>query len=167
MKKIKFKIKKERLLFLIVFLSLIGLSKFLNLVLVNGNSMYPTYHDKNLLTSVEIQNHNEEINVDDIVVFTLKDEPDFLYIKRVVGKPNDTLEIKDGKLYRNDKKVKDDFPKIEEPGILNKKIKLKKNEYFCMGDNRNYSTDCREFGPITKDRITHKIRNKFLGPILN
>ncbi len=167
MKKIKFTIKKERLLFLIVFLSLIGLSKFLNLVLVNGNSMYPTYHDKNLLTSIEIQNHNEEIDVNDIVVFTLKDEPDFLYIKRVVGKPNDTLEIKNGTLYRNDKKVKDDFPKIEEPGILNKKIKLKNNEYFCMGDNRNHSTDSREFGPITKDRITHKIRNKFLGPILN
>ena len=173
LKNIKIKIKKERILFLIVFFAMIAISKSLNLVLVNGNSMLPTYKDKSLLMSEKIKNHEEDIQINDCVVFTADgvnekgNATETILIKRVVGIPGDTLLIKDGSLYRNNKKVDDNFGHIDNPGMLSKEYTLKKDEFFCMGDNRNGSTDSRMNGPVKKDKISNIITGEFLGFIFN
>lgn len=67
------------------------------------------------------------------------------------------IEIKDGSVYRNQKKVKE--PYIKEPMNLvqNEKWIIPQHHIFVMGDNRNNSKDSREIGPIPIDHILGKV----------
>lgn len=93
------------------------------------------------------------------------------YIKRVIALPREHVEIKDGKVYINDREL--DEPYLQE-GVVTDIVGagfddfiVPENHVFAMGDNRNHSTDCRAFGciPLEKIESTVAIRiwpiNKF------
>lgn len=78
----------------------------------------------------------------DIVVFypPLKGEEDKRYIKRLIGLPGDTIEVKDGALYRNGEKV--DEPYVKEPMKYQfGPVQVPEGKYLFLGDNRNDSMD--------------------------
>ncbi len=78
----------------------------------------------------------------DVVVFEAPDDPETLYIKRIIGMPGDTIQIVDGKLYINE--VLQDEPYINEPMVGDfGPYFVPEGCYFMMGDNRNHSTDAR------------------------
>ena len=83
----------------------------------------------------------------DIIAFT-KDgkENASIHIKRVIGLPGETIQIKEGKVYINGELYKEDgdFSEISNPGLADEGISLKKDEYFVLGDNRNHSSDSRD-----------------------
>lgn len=82
------------------------------------------------------------------------------WVKRIIGKPGDTLEIKDGNLYRNDLLIQEDY--IKEKMIYNDKaFVVPDNHYFVMGDNRNNSNDSRYIGPIPFENIRAKVVFRF------
>jgi len=86
-----------------------------------------------------------------------KDEVD--YIKRIIGLPNDLIDIKDGFIYINGKKLDEPYVKgltFEDPLGVSFPYKVPPNRYFMMGDNRLFSTDSRRFGTIHKNQITGK-----------
>ena len=77
--------------------------------------------------------------------------------KRIVGLPGDSIQIRDGILYRNGKAAPDGFPIMEDAGAAEAAILLAPEEYFLLGDNRNHSRDSREFGPVAACYIINRV----------
>ena len=69
--------------------------------------------------------------------------------------PNDTVEIKNGKIYVNDEEIEEEYAYGQTSDY--DKITLKDDEYFILGDNRPISKDSRYFGPVKEDEIIGKI----------
>lgn len=93
----------------------------------------------------------------EVIVFKYPKDPSYYYIKRVIGLPGETIEIKDGKVriynYENPEGKVLSEPYIK--GVTKEDIKtvLNKDEYFVMGDNREFSSDSRVFGPVERKFI--------------
>lgn len=113
-------------------------------VKVDGTSMYPTLNGNEIV----ILNKLSKIDRFDVVVVKLPEED---LIKRVIGMPNETIEIIDNKIYIYGKKIEDKYGN----GITSDypKTKLKKDEYFVLGDNRESSMDSRSIGPIKEEKL--------------
>lgn len=80
----------------------------------------------------------------DIVVFPAPDEPETLYIKRVIGLPGETIEGIDGVVYINGEPLKENYLKETPTGNFGP-YEIPKGNYFMMGDNRNNSFDARDW----------------------
>ena len=98
----------------------------------------------------------DEPDNDEIVMFWAPDKEDTIYIKRVIGKPGDTIKIEENKLYVNGKLKDEPYIKEWTNSYGTFEIVLGKDEYFMMGDNRNHSNDSRYYGPVKGDKIIAK-----------
>ena len=104
----------------------------------------------------------------DVVCFYPKgNESAQLYIKRVIGLPGETVEIKGGFVYIDGVRLIEDydFNYIDDPGLAETPFKLSDNEYFVLGDNRNNSEDSRigNVGAVTKEMMVGKVWFKLGG----
>ena len=140
----------------VVLLSIV-LNKFvIQKVEVDGPSMNTTLKTGQQLMVQKVSYHFTDPKRGDIVVFQPPGyEDDTLYIKRVIGVPGDRVQIIDGYIYLNGKKYDDPQwrEEILDPGIAGEEVTVGEGEYFVVGDNRNDSTDSREFGAVEKSRI--------------
>lgn len=98
----------------------------------------------------------------DIIAFKKSDDEDAsTHIKRVIGLPGDTIQIKDGMILLNGETYMEsgNYAKINNPGMAEEPIKLGNGEYFLLGDNRNNSEDSRfaDMGTIQKSLIIGKV----------
>lgn len=80
----------------------------------------------------------------DIVVFPFPDNPKTTYVKRIIGLPGETLEVKDGSVYIDGEPLKEDYLKEEMLGEYGP-YEIPEGCYFMMGDNRNPSADSRKW----------------------
>lgn len=141
------KIIKSLIPYIIIIIVVILVRTFIATpVRVNGSSMYPTLKGNEIM----LLNKLGHINRFDIVVLKIDGREDNL-IKRIIGLPGETVEIKDNDIYINDKKIEDKYGYGVTYNI--DKVTLKKDEYFILGDNRKISLDSRVFGTIHKDEI--------------
>jgi len=125
-----------------------------------GESMAPTLTDGEKL-SVDTQAYgSSQPQRGDIIVF--KDENGTVMVKRVIGIPGDGIEIKDGKVYVNDKAITENY--LNEQNSTEPKSastwKIPDKNFFVLGDNRAHSNDSRDFGPVPYDRILGKVLTK-------
>lgn len=130
---------------------------------VVGNSMSEELlnHDNVLINrfTYNLQSPNRY----DVISFSKKnDEGEQVeYIKRIIGLPGDTIQIKEGRVYVNDKQIDYNAKKesIVNAGLAAEQIHLGEEEYFVMGDNWNSSEDSRSnsVGVVELDEINGKI----------
>ena len=136
---------KEYFWYIIILIVVILVKSFVvSTVRVNGNSMYKTLHNKDLMILNKIKYNFKNVERFDIVV--VKYENHYI-IKRVIALPGEVIEYKDNVLYINDRKVQDKYNSIEQDDFS---LELGNDEYFVMGDNRGDSLDSRIIGPIKK-----------------
>jgi signal peptidase I len=120
---------------------------------VSGNSMHPTFFDKEyILTNIITLRFNKP-KLGDVIVFKAPNDPEKDYIKRVIGIPGDTIMIKNGDVYVNEKQL--DQSSYLKPTVKtysgsflgeSMPITVPANSYFVLGDNRSGSSDSREWG---------------------
>ena len=130
--------------------------------MVSGESMYPYLHDKDQLMMDKISYRFHDPERFDIIVFpVMRDGKEEYYIKRVIGLPGETVQIKDGQILINGEvyNEKDEFPAITNAGLASEPITVGKGQYFVLGDNRNNSEDSRHngMGLVDSDRIVGKL----------
>ncbi len=127
---------------------------------VNGQSMYPNYHDGEYILTNLIALRLGSINRGDVIVFQAPPDPEKDYIKRVIGLPGDQIEVKNGGVLVNGKVLNEsDYlasDVLSSQGSYlteGKTITVPQGNYFVMGDNRPESSDSRAWGFVPKDKI--------------
>ena len=125
---------------------------------ISGTSMTPTLHDDDKVLINVFHNLISEPQRFDVVVARHDDE---LWIKRVIGLPGETIQIKDGQILIDGETYQEDggFPAIENAGVAETRVTLGNGEYFVLGDNRNNSEDSRyaDMGNVKKRNIIGKV----------
>lgn len=98
----------------------------------------------------------------DVIVFIYPENPKKDFIKRLAGSPGETLEIKNGTIYINDKPLLDSvfnqryYYNRGEFGEEGKKVKIPENNFFVLGDNSASSQDSRYWGFLPRKNILGK-----------
>lgn len=126
---------------------------------VSGASMEPTFSDSEYLIVDKLSYSFEEPQRGDVVIFRFPLEPSKFFIKRVIGLPEESLEIRDANVIITNAEHPEGFLLDESylargnraDGFLT--ITLKEGEYFVMGDNRKDSSDSRTWGTLPRGNI--------------
>ena len=142
-------------------------SIFVQPVLVDGSSMFPTLKDKDYLIVNKFMYKLDEPEREDIIVAKSKlldeNNKNKKIVKRIIGLSNDHVVIKDGYVYVNDKKLEeeylDDFYTMGNIDII-----VPNDEIFVLGDNRSNSRDSRDssIGTIEISDIIGKVAIRIL-----
>lgn len=131
--------------------------------IVKGDSMTPNFSSGDYLIIDEISYRFKNPERGEVIVFKYPKNPVYRFIKRVIGLPGETVEIKDNQIKIYDKNNKEldlnetsYLPALDATyGNLN--VVLSDNEYFVLGDNRPYSSDSRSWGPLPKENIIGRV----------
>ena len=127
---------------------------------VVGSSMEPTFLNNDYLIVDEISYRLNEPKRGEVVIFKFKgeeDEKQKYFIKRIIGLPGETVDIKNGVVtifnpeHPQGLLLNESYIKEAPSNVMT--ITLTNEEYFVMGDNRGVSYDSRSWGPLEKDEI--------------
>jgi signal peptidase I len=134
---------------------------------VEGQSMAPTLEDQDRLIVNKVAYRLHDPQVGDIVMLLYPEDPDKSFVKRVVAEPGDTIRSADGRVFRNDVPLPDDFipEDYRMPDTWGPQI-VQQGYYFVMGDHRNNSSDSRSWGQVPKKYIIGKVQLRW-WPINN
>jgi signal peptidase I len=126
-------------------------------VKVEGTSMNPLLSDQERIFINKFVYHFEPIERGDVIVFWYPLDRSKSFIKRVVGLPGETVEIRDGHVYINGQELADQYvPGGYLDGSTYAPHRIPADGYFVMGDHRDSSNDSRVFGPVPRQFIYGK-----------
>ncbi len=123
-------------------------------VKVEGTSMAPLLSDQERIFINKFVYRFEPIERGDVVVFWYPLDRSKSFIKRVIGLPGETVEIRHGVVYVNAQSIAEPYvpPQYEDMGDYGP-VRVPSDSYFVMGDHRISSNDSRVFGPVSNRYI--------------
>jgi len=119
---------------------------------VHGQSMEPSLHTDQRLIVEKISYHLHGPRRGDVVVFSMPQQSDELLIKRVIGLPGETVEIRSGKVYVNGAVLDEPYLEQETRGRFGPVV-VPPLHVFVLGDNRSFSNDSRAFDAVPIEDI--------------
>lgn len=126
---------------------------------VSGISMQPNFHDGDYIITNKLAVTFNQLDRGKVVVVENPRKTEQALIKRIIALPLEKLKISGGKVYINGQQLIEPYlaEEVITPGGAfiqeDEEITIPQNQYFVMGDNREHSSDSREFGPVTKEEI--------------
>ncbi|MEA3296007.1 MAG: signal peptidase I [Patescibacteria group bacterium] len=126
--------------------------------IVQGASMEPNFHNNDYLIVDELSFRFRDVERGEVVVFKAPNNPSQKYIKRIIGLPNEIVEIKNNEITifkYNRSSVLDESDYLTKNSLIlnSTKFTLKENEYFAIGDNRKATWK----GRVPKENIIGRV----------
>ena len=132
---------------------------------VVGNSMLPTLENDQYLAVDKLSYRLHEPQRGDIVVFRDPRSSDRKLIKRLIGLPGESVEIKEGRVYINGQLLGE--PYVAGPGYYSSSsTPIPAGHYYVLGDNRNNSSDSHSWGTLSSSLIVGKAWLAYWPPAL-
>ena len=137
---------------------------------VSGFSMVPTFQSGDFILTDKVSYKVGEPKDGDIIVLKNPRNESQDFIKRIIATPGQTLKVEGGSVFVNGIKLSENYLP---PQTLSRSgsflhegeiVSVAPNEYFVFGDNRNHSSDSREWGAITKEEIVGKVFFRYWPP---
>lgn len=130
---------------------------------VKGSSMFPTFKDKEYLLTDKVTYRLRQPRDGDVIVFKAPTNENYDFIKRVIATPGQVVSVRDGAVYIDGQKL-DEFylPSgyTTSPGQFlhdGESYVVQDGEVMTFGDNRDHSSDSRDWGPVPYQNIIGKV----------
>lgn len=120
------------------------------------SSMEPTFQQGDCIMVSKVSYRSSGPQRGDVIIFNPPFDSQFPFIKRVIGLPGDTVEIKDGSVSINGTPLEEDEYIAAQPNYTMSATQVPENGYFVLGDNRNNSTDSSQGWTVPRNNIIGK-----------
>lgn len=141
---------------LLLLLGLFSHYYLFTVLIVRGQSMFPTYEDGQVMTVNKIAYVVGSPKRGDVVGMFFPGETQKRFIKRVIAVPGETVTVFQGKVFINNQPLDEQYLQDSVVTLPDLKRTLVAGEYFVMGDNRGNSSDSRAWGPVPESFIIGK-----------
>jgi len=138
---------------------------------VRGSSMFPNFYDNDYLLTDKISYRLNIPKRGDVIIFKAPKNEEYDYIKRVVGLPGEKISINENNQVVLNNQIFDEpylDPELKTFGgvflEVGKTVTVPENQYFVLGDNRNHSSDSRDWGFVPKENIIGKAWLRYWPP---
>jgi signal peptidase I len=128
-----------------------------------GISMLPTIKDGEKIRLLRFDRGAKfDVKRGDIVVFLFPGNTSEIYVKRLIGLPGDSVEIRDDKVFVNGEELSEPYvsPEFNKVADSRPPVTVKEHSYYVLGDNRDNSSDSRSWGLVPEKNILGKAVNK-------
>lgn len=123
---------------------------------VDGTSMLDTLHENNIMGVSRLHYRLNEPQRGEIITCNYPEDGNKLFVKRIIGLPGETIEIREGTVYIDGEPIAETYlTRVDDQSMDS--ITLAEDEIFVMGDNRPVSRDSRAVGPLTLDEIYGRV----------
>jgi len=120
------------------------------------SSMEPTFQQGDCIMVSKVSYRSSGPQRGDVIIFDPPFDSEYPFIKRVIGLPGETVEINDGKVAINGTPLEENEYIAAQPDYTMSAQEVPENEYFVLGDNRNYSNDSHNGWTVLRDNIIGK-----------
>lgn len=137
---------------------------------VSGRSMVPNFQDGDFILTDKLSYRFDQPKRGDVIVLKNPKSESQEFIKRIIAVPGDSIQILNGNIYLNGERLNEKYLPAEfqtdGAGYLREGeiLKVENNQYIVLGDNRQYSSDSRQWGPITREEIVGRTFFRYWPP---
>ena len=142
-------------------LAVVAYALLFHLSVVRGSSMVPGIRDGDRILVDHLSYVLGDVHRGDVVVLRCPIDPSLDYIKRVIALPGDEVRIEDGGVYVNGDRIEEPYVAGADGAGVERRSDLcervERDHFFVLGDNRDHSSDSREFGQVSRELLRGRV----------